>query len=351
MTSKIKHWLTHPGKETTLILLPLFVPVVIVFCFRGYFETQTELTAGWWLLLVVMIDVGHVYSTVFRFYWEKETWQKYKSLLLLIPASALVVGFALHFYDSFLFWRVLAYTALYHFIRQQYGFVRLYARHQPQNKTQSLIDAVAIYAATIYPVLYWHLNLTHSLSWFVPNDFMALNLGNADHWLLLLYVSIIIIYSLKEAHLAYQCLSFNIPKNFIVIGTFVSWYAGIVFFRGDLTFTFLNVVAHGIPYMGLVWLYGEKKSSRTFSFGLYGIIIFVAVVVSLSYFEESLWDIMVWKDHPDLFPFLIHLNPIREPWLLSLIVAVLVLPQVTHYVLDGFIWRFSKDKTARIGRY
>ncbi len=344
-----QHWLTNPRKELSLIIAPLFVPVIIVFLFRDYFESHTEVTSLWWLALVLLIDVSHVYSTVFRFYWEKATFQKYKSLLVIIPVSAFAIGVVVHLYDSFLFWRLLAYAALYHFIRQQYGFMRLYARQQNQTRIQKWINGVAIYAATIYPVLYWHLHLTQSLSWFVPHDFITIQFPYADEVLLGLYIVIICCYALKEIYISFQVRDLNIPKNCLVIGTILSWYVGIIVFNGDLTFTFLNVVAHGIPYMGLVWMYGEKKAKPTFSFGLKGIMIFLGALILLSYFEESIWDIFVWKDHPSIFPFFTQLDPVHDPILLSLLVPLLVLPQITHYVLDGFIWRFSKDTNARIG--
>jgi hypothetical protein len=41
-------------------------------------------------------------------------------------------------------------------------------------------------------------------------------------------------------------------------------------------------------------------------------------------------------------------DPLHHSLALSILVAILVLPQVTHYVLDGFIWKFSKDASARI---
>ncbi|HZY82094.1 MAG TPA: hypothetical protein VFE50_21365 [Cyclobacteriaceae bacterium] len=341
------HWLANRGKETVLIILPLFIPVFIVILFRDYFNTHLEVTPGWWLLLVLLIDVSHVYSTLFRFYWERSTFQKYKKVLLIIPAVAFVVGLSLHLYDSFLFWRILAYVALYHFIRQQYGFLRLYSRKQNQNRYEKLIDAAAIYAATLYPVLYWHMNLTGTLSWFVPNDFVRLDLVWLEVPSLMLYVAIMLVYIIKEWLVSWNS-GFNTPKNAIVAGTFLSWYVGIVMFHGDLTFTLLNVVAHGIPYMGLVWLYGEKKGGTSFSPGLRGVLIFVAVVAAFAYFEEAIWDGMIWKDHEELFPFMVGFEALSNPVTISVVVALLVLPQVTHYVLDGFIWRFSKDSSARI---
>jgi hypothetical protein len=343
-----RHWLINPRKELVLIMAPLFVPVMAVFAFRNYFESHTEVTPMWWLLLVLLVDVSHVYSTVFRFYWEKSTFQKYKSLLITIPVIAFALGVAIHWYDSFLFWRLLAYAALYHFIRQQYGFMRLYSRKQNQNQLQRWIDGATIYAATIYPVLYWHLHLTETLSWFVPHDFLSIQFPYADEVFLSFYFFILLCYTIKEMLLSLRTRDWNIPKNVLMVGTALSWYTGIIVFHGDLTFTFLNVVAHGIPYMGLVWMYGEKKSKLTFSFGLKGVLVFLGVVFTLSYLEESLWDIFVWKDHPSIFPFLTHYDGIHDPIILSLLVPLLVLPQITHYVLDGFIWRFSKDVNARL---
>jgi len=288
-----------------------------------------------------------LYSTLFRFYWEKSTFQKYKRLLVIIPVAAFVVALSLHLHDSFLFWRVLAYVALYHFIRQQYGFLRLYSRKQSQGKMEKYIDSLAIYGATLYPVLYWHVNLTGTLSWFVPNDFIRVDLEWLNVPSLIFYVLIILVYVVKET-LVTRVSGFNVPKNAIVVGTFLSWYVGIVMFHGDLTFTLLNVVAHGIPYMGLVWLYGEKKGGVTFSSGLKGVLIFVGAIALLAYLEEAIWDGMIWKDHIALFPFMNGFVALQNPVVISVVVALLVLPQVTHYVLDGFIWRFSKDSSARI---
>lgn len=344
---KTNHWLTNPTKEAMLILLPLFLPVAVVILFQSYFDSHTEVTSWWWLVLVLLIDVGHVYSTLFRFYWEKNTFQQYKRLLVLIPIAALAVGVALHLYDAFLFWRILAYIALYHFIRQQYGFVRLYARKESQRAWMRRLDAWVIYAATLYPVLYWHFNLTESLAWFVPHDFIAFH-GISDKPFLIAYIGLLLVYFAKEILQFIQTKSFNIPKNGIVLGTCLSWYVGIVLFHGDLTFTLLNVVAHGIPYMGLVWLYGEKKGGPVFSGGFKGVAIFVLVLVILAYTEEFFWDVFVWKDHPNIFPFLTDIHALTSNVWLSLVVPLLVLPQVTHYVLDGFIWRFSKDALASV---
>jgi hypothetical protein len=62
---------------------------------------------------------------------------------------------------------------------------------------------------------------------------------------------------------------------------------------------------------------------------------FLATVWLLAYAEEMLWDRFVWQERDWLFG-----GPIAsDSWVQSVLVPLLVVPQVTHYVLDGFIWK------------
>lgn len=347
MTKHEQPWLGSPRQECLFILAPAFLPVLVIFLFQDYFTSQ-QTNTWWWLILVLCIDVAHVYSTLFRLYWDKDTFHRYQRLLVAIPVIGFAIGFGLHYFSPALFWRVLAYVAVYHFVRQQYGFLRLYSRKEKQNKWFRWLDAIAIYSATLYPLLYWHIHATDSLAWFIKGDFITLNLDSYDTVFQLLYVAIALSYVAKELYKSVRTRLFNIPKNLIVTGTYVSWYVGIVAFQGDLIFTLLNVVAHGIPYMALIWIHGEKKTKSHFRFNVNGLSIFLITILLLAYIEEFLWDVLVWNDHPELFPVVFTFITSGDPGVLSVIVSMLVLPQVTHYVLDGFIWRFSKDVQARM---
>src|SRR5688572_6623786 len=143
-------WLGSPVKECIFILAPALLPVAVVFIFSDYFLT-TEVSTWWWVVLVLCIDVSHVYSTLFRLYWDHSTFLKYKRALIVIPVVALTVGIVVHYYDSLVFWRVLAYIAVFHFVRQQYGFMRLYSRKELPSKWNRFVDSISVYNATIYP--------------------------------------------------------------------------------------------------------------------------------------------------------------------------------------------------------
>lgn len=339
-------WLDSAPIDSAFILLPAIIPLLIVLLFPAYFSQQTEVTSMWWILLVLFIDVAHVYSTLFRFYWEKQTFVQFRRHLILIPVIGLVAGIALHFAGAMIFWRVLAYTAVFHFVRQQYGFMRLYSRKEPYNSWHRTIDSLAIYSATLYPLLYWHIFKTNQINWFVKDDFIQLPLRIGPYITVLYYV-IMATYVAKELWVALKEGRFNLPKNGIIAGTYLSWYAGIIVFKGDLIFTMMNVVAHGIPYMTLVYIYARRKSSEPLQVPWKKITAFVLTIFLLAYFEESLWDIFVWKDHTDIFPFFASLPELNSHLILSVVVPLLALPQVTHYVLDGFIWKMSANSTSK----
>jgi hypothetical protein len=344
-------WLHSAWGDGVFILLPPFFALLLVVLFPAQFQSSAGVPVIYWLILIVFVDVAHVYSTLYRTYFNPSKYKK-SSLLLVIPLACYVVGVMLHSFDGLMFWRILAYLAVFHFIRQQYGFMRLYSRKEQSSAIDKRIDTIAIYAATLYPIFYWHIDGNRHFNWFITNDFIAVS---APAWLftagLIFYLVIIALYIVKECIYCIKTKHFNAPRNLLIAGTFFSWYFGIVYFNGDLAFTTLNVISHGIPYMGLIWI-TEKRQHQTSMpknrvlnklFSRYGILYFIIILVALAYIEEGLWDGLVWREHASIFRLFNHLPEIENTLLLSLLVPLLALPQSTHYVLDGFIWKIRKE--------
>src|ERR1041385_7628248 len=128
-----------------------------------------------WVPAVLLVDVAHVYATAFRVYFDAEELKRRASLYVLAPLIAFALGVALYSESSALFWRALAYLAVFHFVRQQYGWVAMYrARLDEQDVWGKLIDSFAIYSATIYPLVYWHAHLPRRFWWFLKDDFSSL---------------------------------------------------------------------------------------------------------------------------------------------------------------------------------
>ena len=321
------------------ILAPSFFVTAVVFLFHDKLNViEAKYSFYTWLFLIVFIDVAHVYATLFKTYFVQEEFKKRCKLLIALPIVCFVVGIILFSLGSVVFWSVLAYIAVYHFIRQQYGFMRLYSRKEVKTNWSVAIDNLIIYTATVYPMLYWFFSSPRAFNWFTEKDFIRFENQLLLGILSWIYGLIVVFYIVRTVYKSAKERYFNIPKNAIIIGTFLSWYFGIVYFNNDLVFTLLNVVSHGIPYIALIYLNEIDKKKEgdlgvlNYVKGSRGILFFMIFLVAIAFFEEYVWEIFVWNEQ-------FSWNESDFSNWQFFIVPLLTIPQFTHYLLDGFIWK------------
>ena len=302
-----------------------------------------EATPAWaWVLTVVLVDVAHVWATAYRVYADPEELRRRPGLYYGVPLAVYAAGVLLYSTSPGLFWRTLAYVAVFHFVRQQYGWVALYRRRLGEHSTlDRVLDDAAIYSATLYPVLYWHANLPREFEWFIAGDFIPGLPREAASALLPVHLGIMAAYAARQLWLLSNRRPVSPGKNVVVAITWAAWFGGIVLLDSDYAFTVTNVLVHGIPYLALVWVYGRNRYasaslpvSRAFRPQAWAL--YLAPLVALAWLEEWGWDRFLWHERPGLFPGA-AMSP--GPEALALIVPLLALPQATHYVLDGWIWR------------
>lgn len=335
-------WIHRAKTDLLFIIGPSFFVLAIIFMFQDYItEIENDYSFYTWLFLIVFIDVAHVYATLFKTYFVADEFQKKKKLLILLPIVCFVMNMILFSFGSLVFWSFLAYVAVFHFIRQQYGFMRLYARNEEKKKTSVIIDNLAIYAATVYPMLFWFLSPDRKFNWFVENEFFHFENQALLEILFWIYIGILLLYMVRTGIVSVKNSFFNVPKNSIILGTALSWYFGIVYFNDDLVFTLLNVVSHGIPYMALVY-FREVESKVDNGSGVFGflksynaVFIYGLILLVIAFSEEFLWEFFVWNENISVSNFDF------SGWQFVL-VPLLSVPQFTHYLLDGFIWKSKK---------
>lgn len=345
-------WIHSAALDVPFILAPPFLLLAIVWIFPEVFGATAEFSEWHWIALVLLIDVAHVYSTIYRTYLDPLARQHYRFELTWYPFIAFVLMVLLHSFSTLWFWRMLAYLAVFHFVRQQYGFMRLYQRRESPPVWKRRMDAITIYAATIAPLLHWHTSYPKRFNWFMPNDMLGVDVPGIASMVLWMHAACLVAYAVSEVIMISRGAEVSLPKNILIAGTAISWYMGIVHFNGDVTFTLFNVVAHGVPYMALVWAYGRKrtansgdgyKSVRSF-FSLGALPLFLGSLFLLAFVEEGFWDALVWREDRWVFRMFNGLLPvIQDQAMLSIIVPLLALPQVTHYIIDAFIWRMRKE--------
>ena len=301
----------------------------------GWLESDTP---EWmWIVAILMIDVAHVYATGFRVYFDRAELRRRPWLFGLTPILAFAIGAAVYSESSVIFWRILAYLAVFHFVRQQYGWVALYrSRGGEHDRTGKWVDTIAIYMATVYPLVHWHCHLPRQFYWFLNGDFANLPTEIID-FLTPIYWCSLATYAGRSIVRGFHG-QFNPGKDVVLVTTAICWYVGIITFNSDYAFTVTNVIIHGVPYMVLVYWYGSRKQPRTAKQHASRITGFLGLVWVMAYLEELLWDCGLWHERSWLFGSAWELGQLEY-----LLVPLLAVPQITHYVLDGFIWRRSSN--------
>jgi hypothetical protein len=243
----------------------------------------------------------------------------------------------------------LAYLAIFHFVRQQAGWVAVYrARAGQKGPLDRVVDDAAIYAATLYPLMHWHAYPgERHFGWLVDGDIVAFSfMQSVLPAARGLWAFALMAFVLRGAWRLFRQRRFEAGKTLVVCTTAACWYVGIVATTSDFEFTVTNVVIHGAPYLGLLWSYGvaaggERPKSLVARVTRSGVPVFLALVLAFAMVEEALWDGLVWHDRDWLFG-------VAGAWTLRdallWVVPLLALPQATHYLLDGLIWRRSETR-------
>jgi hypothetical protein len=241
------------------------------------------------------------------------------------------------------FWRALAYLAIFHFVRQQHGWIMLYRARGGETRGR-WIDSIAIYAATLWPLAYWHAHAPMRIDWFVAGDIVPLPQIVAT-LTFPIYVIALGTY-LVRAIWKYMHGAGTLGKDIVVATTAIAWLTGIVIFGSDYAFTVTNVFMHGIPYFFLVFVTTRKsheaiieRAAPVFARSVFW---FLGIVWMIAYGEELIWDRAIWQERPWLFGAAWDVESLK--WIL---VPMLALPQLTHYLLDAFLWKRKQNPDVR----
>ncbi len=302
------------------------------------------------LILIVAFDVSHVWATAYLTYFDRDVVRR-RPLLLWLPIPVFgLIAFRLHLHSPDLYWTLLAYVAIYHFIAQQWGFVALYkARAKERSRFDYYLDKWTLWVGALGPVLLWHASPGRQFDWFHAGESFIATINptlKPDVQLAMWVVGGT--YVARQIQVALTTGRVNIGKNLWIASAWVSWSVGISWASHPLvSAAFLNLF-HGIPFLALVWHRCNRrwegkaqrgKSRLAWLSQRKNWALFYAAVVAIALVEETLWDGVVWRVY---IPKLLDLPDLNlQAWALSFWVAVLSIPQIIHYFLDAWIWKLD----------
>lgn len=93
MKTTAQPWIFSAPFDIGLILAPAIIITTLVIIFQNIGAGALQEIPAWlWLLLIVGVDVSHVYSSIFRTYFDREELAKRQALYILTPLLCWMVG-------------------------------------------------------------------------------------------------------------------------------------------------------------------------------------------------------------------------------------------------------------------
>eukprot|EP01065_Artemidia_motanka_P021669 TRINITY_DN25907_c0_g1_i1.p1 TRINITY_DN25907_c0_g1~~TRINITY_DN25907_c0_g1_i1.p1 ORF type:complete len:372 (+),score=119.57 TRINITY_DN25907_c0_g1_i1:78-1193(+) len=342
-------WIISAKGDFVAHTLPILAGAVLAPLFWRYVPSD-ELPLWGYCIVVVFCDVGHVWTTIFRCYLDSIENRRRWVLYNLGPPLVFAATFVLHYFVSeAVCWTVIGYLAIFHFVRQQWGFLCLY-RARAKDVEDARVDRVVHWAGVAGPVLLWHSDPSRGFDWFMREDSLPLRLPHsAQPFILAGWAAVLCGYCVRQLQLLRQGKC-NAGKSLTMSYCWFTWAMGVLFPHKLIAVFFLNMFHAAPSYMITYYVCrnrwrDEKAPGLGERFIQWAVdpapgrwvwyLMFFVVIASV---EEVLWEALVWRDYfPEAFNF--DLNPLGR----SFCTALLVLPQTAHYFLDAFIWKLDSN--------
>lgn len=342
--------------------------IPLIFAFLAFFHLPPFTRESYGVMLtmvtwIVVIDWAHIFAQWYRIYSNPAESAQLKIIypvayLLMVPVLACIV----HFSGRFPVERFLIYYVIYHFIKQQYGYTRIYAKIDGvKTKFQHLVEDTFIYATMIVPVIYWHISFPYEdflwkLHFFKYDLFQFLFYAGA-----LIYFLSFVFYSYFEIQRSIKNGHWNPAKNLAILAAAVGWGCVSLSPQAFLLIFFTVVLTHDMSYTCFVWLIGRRDQLKVRKeipwqswFSIPGAIVYFVTLIVGAQVVLAIHHRLVGHHVPNIiFGNLFSAIPYEKGWMESFGIAIFFATQAHHYFIDRYLWKKEKDldylvKTGRI---
>jgi hypothetical protein len=334
---KIKDtYIFSPLTDLIVFISPVVIgAIVILICsespLRSYFSGFEH-----WInynrffsIYSVVVDIPHLYSTFFRAYSSPDIMKNWSNLVIIGPVIIflLLIGFN-QYPDQILL--VMTYCAIFHGIRQQYGWL-VYStkRDEDKNKLDQILDGIVIYAITL-PIVIWYHCHHWGEGWIGLGGKLIPIYNPLIGEIALLFQSFFItIYLIRQIYVFFVKKTFNLTKFVVVASTWVGWH----FFLYWINPPYCGIgpaILHTLPYLYLFFfVFSKTKKEVSKKLNL-------QVAVYLAFICLALITNIAGSNSHRFNKFSI------------LITAILGTLPFSHYLLDAYIWKTSSLKNREI---
>jgi hypothetical protein len=310
-------------------ILIFALPIIWGFFLTIYFD-QNSLAFGRPGFIVssvflLFLDFPHAYSTFLKVGLDQKGLRRDYWFYLAMPVFCFLLVFSFASYSIAAAKSAIGYINMYHSLRQEYGWIMFSRRTAgEQDKLGLNLDKLMIYSLTFFTIIWLHTLPAQDAWWLFPNDLvfsLPVSIGLISQkifWGISLFYVLAQLWKIKRGD------PVNLAKFFILSMIGIAWYVGIVHYTGV---TWMLDSLHAFAYIFFVFKYKNNIRSEEARvapatpnpIAKYNNFYLYLILAACSYVSYRLY-------------------LTSNPW----VFAILFVPSVSHYILDGFIWKFSK---------
>jgi hypothetical protein len=364
MQIKSQPWIhSWYGDSFSFFLIPITFVVLAFFKFPPFGNIDQK-SVNKLITWVLIIDWAHIFAQWHRIYTnplesKKGKWVYPLSYLLLIP----LLGWSFQFGIMDAVESFLVYFVIFHFIKQHFGFIRIYSKIDgPKTKFESMTESALIYLCMWTPVLYWHTYFPkQGFYWtlhFVKHPYVQ-----ALFWpAIILYAFTFGCYVFAEGKRWKRNGIINWPKNLAILTSALGWGLVSIFVEAQILIFFTVILTHDLSYTFFVWIIGRRddkirnKKVPWFSwFSIPGFFIYLFAIIFISQIVMATYAEMAHdlnRDYLIVGKFFNNL-PSSPGWWQEFGAAFFFGTQAHHYFIDKYLWKKEKDLAYMVntGRY
>lgn len=283
----------------------------------------------YFIIMGVLIDGSHNYATLYSSYFDASVRSKLSRMDLWAPLGLFIISFCfLSLANKMIFAHLVAYLAFFHFIRQEYGWMKLSNALEPHLPPwQRYVDLCVMYVVTVLPLVWY---CKESLKAFnsVKGDLFMIP-DNVAETLFFLYWPAALVFFATNAYWAYRTGTLNLTKWLVFFNVLIVWYVARVWLKNFFLGMTIYLLSHGFAYFILVthrnrltptlpWVSKTKIRQGIFIY-LSCVLTYVIVMYGLRYNPLSTY--------------------LMNTTFKRILGSLAVTPLLLHYYLDAKIWK------------
>ena len=323
-------------RDALWLLLPGVVAIALSFGYDWRVGAGGSIEQLLYVVLVLaLIDNGHVYSTVWRTVFRpgelRTHWIYWVAPLFVFALFTVWIALSVPYLWAFVF-----YVAWYHHLRQYYGIARWY---QKLNGRFCRWTTRFLYVLLVLPFILFHLRGEPGWYFRSAQEFFAVDWPLAFQIGLVVYGVVLAAWLIFEVRLWFTGV--REVNRLLSVGAPAFVYAVCLLFGSSMLEVFFPMlVAHGVPYLAIIALSMRRVQPARYS-NAWSVAVLLLITALLA-------GALVYTLENEWVEELVSTNATPVTGLLGAAgIALMLTPLFCHYIWDAFIWKGTHRDAAR----